>query len=135
MAERIAKSLERFDVKCKIVTAESINKPRELSAEEAKTWIGFQYGKPTPGVKNDPSLVGFAVRGGVILLGTPEDNPLIAFLKQHKFLPYTPKKNEYPGDGRGLIAWQRDGIGVGQESITLIGYDADGMGKRRRHIL
>ena len=65
----------------------------------------------------------------MILLGTPEDNPLIAFLKQHKFLPYTPKKNEYPGDGRGLIAWQRDGIGVGQESITLIGYDADGMGE------
>jgi hypothetical protein len=29
--------------------------------------------------------------------------------------------------GRGMFAWQRDGIGPGQESITLIAYDEAGM--------
>jgi hypothetical protein len=26
-----------------------------------------------------------------------------------------------------MVAWQRDGVGHGQESVTLIGYDADGL--------
>jgi hypothetical protein len=128
-AERIAKSLERFDVKCKIVAAESINKPRNLTPDEAKTFIGFVYGKPEPGAKNNPVIVGFDVRGGVILVGNPDDNPVIASLQQQKLLPYQPKKDEYPGNGRGTIAWQLDGVGLGQESIALIGYDKEGIGE------
>lgn len=75
---------------------------------------------------NNPAVVGFDVRGPVILLGTPEDNPVIAFLQKSRFLPYTPSP-DFPGRGRGLIAWQRDGVGRGQESITLIGYDEAGL--------
>ena len=32
-----------------------------------------------------------------------------------------------PGRGRGYVAWQRDIIGHGQESVALIAYDAEGM--------
>ncbi len=65
----------------------------------------------------------------MILLGTPEDNPLIKYLLDAKFLPFTPSKSDMPGPGRGLVAWQRDAIGANQESIALIGYDASGIGE------
>jgi hypothetical protein len=63
----------------------------------------------------------------VILLGNPEDNPIIKFLHEQRFLPYSPRVGIFPGPGRGLIAWQRDGVGHGQESVTLIAHDAEGM--------
>jgi hypothetical protein len=112
------------------MTASEAAKPRSLTAEEAETWIGLLHtnkGHLKPGDKNDPIYVGFAVQGPVILLGTPEDNPLIKFLKEQRFLPYDARKDEFPGPGHGLIAWQRDGVGVMQESITLIAHDAEGM--------
>ena len=34
---------------------------------------------------------------------------------------------DFPGPGRGYISWQRDGVGAGQESVTLIGHDEAGM--------
>jgi hypothetical protein len=126
-AQRLVKILKPWDVEGTVVKAADVAKPRSLSAEEAKTWTGLNPGKAQPGDKNDPSLVGFAIRGPVILLGTPEDNPLIKALADWKFLPYTPKKGEFPGPGRGLVAWQRDGIGAMQESITLIAHDKEGM--------
>jgi hypothetical protein len=63
----------------------------------------------------------------VILLGTPADNPLIKMLRDEKFLPYAPDEANLPGPQRGMYAWQRDGVGPGQESITLIAYDEAGM--------
>ncbi|HUW31396.1 MAG TPA: hypothetical protein VM223_07260, partial [Planctomycetota bacterium] len=61
-------------------------------------------------------------------MGTPEDNPLIKFLLERGYLPYRPVKEQVPGRGRGLIAWQCDGIRFfGGESITLIAYDEQGM--------
>src|SRR5439155_5887644 len=72
-------------------------------------------------------LAGFAVKGPVILLGTPEDNPIIKFLLEERFLPYRPERSTFPGPDRGLIAWQRDGVGRGQDSVTLIAYDEGGM--------
>ena len=74
--------------------------------------------------------VGFAVQGDVILLGNPEDNAIIKFLGDNKFLPYVPKAGRFPGAGRGMVAWQRDGVGKGQESVTLIAHDADGLARR-----
>ncbi len=62
-----------------------------------------------------------------MLLGTPEDNPLIQFTKKERFLPYAPDAATFPGRGRGMLAWQRDAMGAGQESITLVAYDAAGM--------
>ena len=38
-----------------------------------------------------------------------------------------PRAGEFPGNTRGYLAWQRDGIGKGQESITGIAYDTAGM--------
>ena len=103
-AERLAKSLKPWNVECSIVTAAEVNKPRTLTEEEAQTFIGLDYtgrGQIKPGDKNDPRLVGFAVQGPVILLGTPEDNPLIKYLLDAKFLPFTPSKTDMPGPGRG----------------------------------
>ena len=34
---------------------------------------------------------------------------------------------DFPGRGRGYLAWQRDAVGLQQESITVIANDADGM--------
>jgi hypothetical protein len=63
----------------------------------------------------------------VILLGNPDDNAIVKFLLQEQFLPYRPDQEKFPGVGRGMLAWQRDGMGPGQESITLIAYDEAGM--------
>jgi len=126
-AERLASILQPWDVRCEIVNAADVNKPRELGPEEALTWVGIDFGRAEPGRKNGPGKVGFAIGGPLILLGTPEDSPLIAHLVRYKFLPYTPKAGEFPGRGRGYIAWQRDGVGHGQESATLIAYDPAGM--------
>ena len=126
-AERIKKILDPWDVKCAIVNAADVNRPRELSPEEAPTWVGLEFGRVQPGAKNSPGHVGFAVGGAVILVGTPEDNPLIAFVAKAGFLPYPPKASQFPGGGRGYLAWQRDGVGLGQESVTVIAYDAVGM--------
>jgi outer membrane protein assembly factor BamB len=126
-AQRIAQMLKPWNVRCKIVTAAEVNRPREITAEEAPTWIGLEPGKAKVGRDNPVSLVGFDVRGAVILLGTPEDNPLIEFLHRSGFLPYKPNKATFPGRGRGMLAWQRDGVGYEQESVTLIAHDETGM--------
>jgi hypothetical protein len=128
-AARLAKILKPWGVRCKVVKAADINKPRPISAEEAKTWCGLEPGKVKPGSGNNPFQVGFAVEGPVVLLGTPADNPLIGFLEKARFLPYQPYTATFPGPGRGMLAWQRDGVGYGQESVTLIAYDAKGMGE------
>jgi hypothetical protein len=101
----------------------------EKAEDEAKTWCGLEPGKVKPGRGNNPAQVGFDVKGPVVLLGTPADNPLIDFLAKKGFLPYQPDAAAFPGPGRGMLAWQLDGIGYGQESITLIAYDAKGMGE------
>jgi hypothetical protein len=129
-AERLVAALDPWDVRCTVVDAEKVNKGRAVSEEEAKTWVGLHYtgtGGIKPGDGNPPALVGFDVRGPVVLIGSPEDNPLIAFLLKEEFLPYQPKPASFPGTGRGLVAWQRDAIGAGQESLSLIAYDAEGL--------
>jgi len=129
-AERIAEMLKPWDVRCRIVDAGEVNRPRTLTEEEAKTWIGLRYagrGQIKPGDQNPTVLAGFALRGPAILLGTPEDNPLTAHLLKNEFLPYQPNPATLPGPRRGYLAWQRDGLGANQESITLIAYDAEGM--------
>lgn len=129
-AQRLAESLKPWNVKSKIVDASEVNRPRPLTEEEALTWIGLNYmgrGQIKPGNVNPPEQVGFDIRGAVILLGRPEDNPMIAFLQKNRFLPYAPSKDFFPGRGRGYYAWQLDAIGVNQESIALIAYDQAGM--------
>ena len=125
-AERLAKSLVPWDVQCTIAQADDLNKPRTLPEGAAKTWVGLGFGRVNP-KKLAIAHVGFAVDGPVVLLGTPEDNPLIAYLLKNRFLPYAPKADVLPGRGRGMLAWQRDGVGHGIESITAIAHDDAGM--------
>src|SRR5687767_1911206 len=124
-AERLRAILEPWGVRAKIGNLADAAKSRSLSETEAATWVGLAYqgsGQIKPGGGNSPVVVGFAVQGPVILLGNEADNPIIAFLQKEKFLPY-PVTADFPGRGRGLVAWQRDGVGKGQESVTLIASD------------
>lgn len=129
-AARLSAALARWGISARTTTAASANTARDLSAVEARTWIGLDYqpsGGIKPGAGNDPSQVGYAIQGPVILLGTPADNPLIATLARRRFLPYAPEPGLVPGPGRGYVAWQREAIGAGQESIAVIADDAIGM--------
>jgi hypothetical protein len=128
-ASRLAKALEPWGIKCKELSLAEAAKSRNLTEDEARTWTGLAYaakGQIKAGDGNPPSLVGFAVSGPVILLGNSDDNPLIKFLQTEKFLPYTPTA-DFPGRGRSYVAWQRDGVGPWQESLTLIASDEAGM--------
>ena len=128
-ANRLADSLKPWDVRCRIVNAADVNKGRTVSADAAPTLTGIDFagaGQIKAGSDNSPGLVGYDIQGPVVLLGTPEDNPLIASLAQRKVLPYVTGP-DFPGRGRGMLAWQVDVIGHNQESITCIGYDAEGM--------
>lgn len=129
-AERLQKILAPWGVQCTVVNAADVDKPRALTEGEATTWVGLTYapsGGVKPGAVNNVTVAGFAIDGPAILLGTPQDNPLIKCLADQRFLPYAPKAGEFPGAGRGYLAWQRDGIGKGLESITVIAYDTAGM--------
>jgi hypothetical protein len=124
-ADRVAEILKPWNVHCKVVNAADV-KVRPLSDEEAKTWAGLSPGRPDP--KNlNAAATGFDLRGPAILLGTPEDNAVIKFTADNHFLPYKTDAKDFPGRGRGLLAWQRDAVCYGQESVTLISYDEAGL--------
>jgi hypothetical protein len=128
--QRLTKMLEPWGIRCKTMDIAEASKPRTLTDDEARTWVGLAYagkGSIKPGAGNPPVLAGFAVPGPVILLGNPVDNAIIKFLLDEKFLPYKPDAATFPGPGRGYLAWQRDGVGRGQESIALIAYDEAGI--------
>ena len=56
----------------------------------------MEPGKAVPGKTNPLTLAGFDVQGPVVLLGTPEDNPLIQFTKKQRFLPTRPMRPRSP---------------------------------------
>jgi len=126
VADRLAEALKPWDVRCKMMAAEEAAKPRQIPEAIQQTWVGLAPGKPD--FKNpNPSQVGFAVQGPVILIGTPQDNALIKFVADNKFLPY-PATAEVIGRNHGYLAWQSDAVGYfNQESISLIAYDEKGL--------
>lgn len=129
-AERLKAILRPWNVSCQTMPAAEASQPRSLSPDEASTWVGLDFaskGQVRPGASNPPALAGFAVQGPVILLGTPEDNPLVNFLARQHFLPFQPDPAAMPGPGRGCVAWQREALGVNQESVVLLAGDAAGM--------
>ncbi len=126
-ADRIATVLKPWGIDCKIVTAADANKARTITDEEAATWSGLGFGRVGAENRKNPAMVGFAIRGPAILLGTPEDNPLIKFAQDQNMLAYKPAAATFPGTGRGYLGWQRDAVGYSQESVTLIAYDEAGM--------
>ena len=129
-AQRLAKVLSTLDIKSTQTPLAEAARPRPLTEDEAKTWCGLMYagsGAIKAGDGNSPDHVGFNVRGPVLLLGNPDDNPLIRFAVMKKFLPYLPKPDLFPGSQRGYLSWQRDAVSYGDESLTLIAYDDAGM--------
>ena len=126
-AERLTSILAPWGVRCTTKTAAELNKARTVPEEAKKSWCGMDPGRPdfaNPAV----SQLGFAVDGPVILLGTPEDNPLMLLARDRGFLPYRPAKDIFPGRGRGYLCWQDDAVGYfNQESVSVIAYDQTGM--------
>jgi hypothetical protein len=124
-AARIAEIIKPWGAECRIVKAADV-KVNHPSDEALKTWSGLGFGRVDP--KNpSPALVGYDLRGPAILLGNSADNELIKFADEHGFLPYKADARDFPGRGRGYIAWQRDAVSYGAESVTLIGYDPAGI--------
>jgi hypothetical protein len=126
-ADRLAGILKPWGIRVKVISAQEAARAREVSTDEMATWCGLHPGKLQPGQRLSPAQVGFAVQGPVVLMGSPEDNPLLKFALENDFLPYKPSKTDFPGRGRGYLAWQRDCVGLGQESVSLLAYDAPGM--------
>ncbi|MBE7502908.1 MAG: hypothetical protein HS113_22030 [Verrucomicrobiales bacterium] len=129
-AERLARLLRPWNITSTTMSATEASQPRCLTEEEARTWCGLEYaatGQIQPGSSNSPVQAGFAVTGPTLLLGTPVDHPLIKHLADRGFLPFPPDPATMPGPGRGYVAWQREAIGVNQESVSLIAYDAAGL--------
>jgi len=119
-AKRLAKVLEPWGIKCKEVDLTEAAKGRPLTEDEARTWVGLIHagsGQIKPGDKNLPIYAGFNVRGPVILLGNPQDNPLIDFLAKEKFLPYAADPATFPRSRSRLLRLaarrRRPGPGVG----------------------
>ncbi|HUT33213.1 MAG TPA: PQQ-binding-like beta-propeller repeat protein [Planctomycetota bacterium] len=121
-AQRLAENLKLWGVECDILPAADAKK--DPQPEWAKT-IGCTWSDS------------FAVPGPCVLLGSPDDNPILKFLtekcmaglmqKPTNVLPYMPAKDVFPGRGRGFVAWQIDCVGHGVESLACIAYDAEGM--------
>ena len=128
-AERLAVTLKPWNIDCTIINAADV-KQKALSEDEVKTWVSrFSHAGGNNlkvGTENPPVHVGFDIPGAVVLLGTPEDNPLIKFMQDQDFLPYKASAT-FPGRGRGYLAWQVDALGFQQESIACIAYDDAGM--------
>ncbi|MEI6518440.1 MAG: hypothetical protein WCO98_00105 [bacterium] len=130
-ADRLVQILKPYNVVANIVTAADANKARTLTDEEAKTWCGDQAAGSLDvpaniNARNSPAVVGYNLSTPTILLGNEKDNPLIKFLNDRKVLPYAPTA-DFPGRGHGMIAWNLMTLGHDVESISLIGYDADGI--------
>ncbi|HYE05979.1 MAG TPA: hypothetical protein VEL07_10730 [Planctomycetota bacterium] len=113
-AERARAILARWGVAGTIVAASALTK-RTIVGEAAVSWV------------NGHGLdAGWDLPGHAVVIGHPESNPVLARIADAGVLPY-PISAAMPGPGRGYVAWQRDIIAHGVESITLIGEDERGL--------
>ena len=103
-------------------------KTRELSKEEAKTWTSYGGGA------GGPLANGYDLPGPAILIGNPQNNPVLAVVAQpgkwHPdspgLMPYTPSQL-VPGPGRAMIGWQFYPLGRRLETVALVANDAQGL--------
>jgi hypothetical protein len=126
-AQRFANSVAPWGITCNIAKAADMNKPEP---ERVDQWLIDQYKDLLQQRKRTSTWCGpngYDVPGPCVLFGNPDDNPLIKGIMGQKVLPYTPDKASFPGVGRSMLAWQLDSIRQGQESVTVIAYDAIGM--------
>ena len=128
-AERLVKILKPYNITATIVTAKDVP-ARELTAEEAQTWCGTVVSGAMRGVKpgreNPPQNVGWDLPHPTIVLGTPEDNVMLALMKERRVLPYAVSPT-FPGKGNGLVAWNLYTLGHDVHALVCIAYDAEGM--------
>ena len=127
-AERLAENLKLWGTRVTIINADAV-KAKQLSDDEKPTWVG-RFGHAgaqlKTGENHSPVFVGFDVEGPVLLFGNAQDNHLIKFLADQRFLPYR-LTNSTPGPGRALLAWQVEGLRFNEESVMVIANDAEGM--------
>lgn len=126
-AERLKRIAANWHVDAQIVPLAEAVKPRALDEAQARSWAGLHGGRFKPGAEQNPRDTGYAESRPMLLLGTPEDHPIVKLLNDEGFLPYAPAPGVIPGANRGLVAWQYDGVGARQESIVLLAYDEQGM--------
>jgi hypothetical protein len=126
-AKRLAEILEPYDVHCTIVDAAAV-KTRELTAAETRTWTSYGGGA------GGPLANGYDLPGPAILIGNPQNNPLVAVVAQAgKWHPDIPtlmpfQSNDLiPGRGRGMIGWHLYPLGRRLETVTLLANDAQGL--------
>jgi len=125
--DRIMDALKPWGVRCNVVTAAEMNKPEPEGHDD---WLDARMKDTYAAMKRNSTWAGpggYDVPGPSILIGSPDDNPLIKGIGEMKVLPYQPVKGMMPGTGRGMLAWQRSAVRQGTESITVIAYDDAGM--------
>ncbi len=128
-AERLRELLAPWQLRAEILPLAQAKQTRLLSAAEAATWIGLNHtgkGSIKPDEPNSPLQVGYQLPGPTILIGDVKSHDLIAFLAQLQVLPFSAAAAGLPGVGRGALAWQRDVLAPGVESIALIAHDPAG---------
>jgi hypothetical protein len=120
-AAHLAEHLGLWGVRAAIVPAADV-KPRTVPEAAVRLSLSWENG--------------FAIEQPCILLGNPDDNPVIRFIVEGartammapaNLLPYRPQPERFPGRGRGFVAWQVDAVAHGLESLTCIAYDEAGM--------
>ncbi len=77
-AQRLTETLRPWNVRCTVVDAADV-KPRQMLPEELRTWCGLEPGRLDGKQPPNPNQVGFEMPGAAIVIGTPEDNPIIKF--------------------------------------------------------
>jgi hypothetical protein len=128
-AERLVQSLKPYNVAATIQPLDDAVKARPITDEEAKTWCGTALaGGLDANARKSAQHVGYNLPRPTIIIGNPADNPLIKRLLDAKVLPYVPTA-EFPGPGRGMVAWNIMTLGHDVEAIACIANDAAGMGE------
>jgi len=127
-AVKFAQDIEPWGITATIIPAEQAKERAEPYVDE---YILETVGKSTWIDSVPYNNRQFDVPGPSVLFGNPEDNPLIADMvmlgNSGPILPFKPIRDEFPGRGRGMVAWQIDAIKYGVESVTIISYDEEGM--------
>ena len=126
-AQRLVESLKPYNVAATIESLDDANKALALTDEQAATWCGTHAaGSVNAAARNNPMVVGYNLPGPTVLIGNAKDNPLIAYLQSQNVLPFNVTV-DFPGAGRGLVAWNLMTLGHDIESVALIGDDPAGI--------
>ena len=126
-AQRVVDIFKPYNINATILPMEEAIKPRPLTDEEAKTWCGTSLaGSLDANTRKNAAAVGYNLSAPAILIGNPQDNPLIKRLADAKVLPY-PLNANFPGPARGMVAWNVMTLGHDVEVIACIGNDEAGV--------